>query len=253
VNKKPNYGIDSPTIVGTLALLGIVVLGIAYGRNSAWRWAGYVVGTYFLLGAAGMLYYSKVGKLALRERILNQVQWRGDEHVLDVGSGRGLLTVGAARRLSTGSVVGVDIWQPGAISGNRRESVIENARIEHVTGKVDIKEGDARDLPFADDTFDVVLSNFVVHELKTPEQREGMMREVARVLKPGGKVALVDFIFTEDCVAYLEKYGVKTTRKRDGFLSFWISAITNFGTVKTYHVVGTKDSTILQPRQPSVC
>jgi len=191
-----------------------------------------------------MLYYSKIGKLALRERLLNQIPWRGDEHTLDVGCGRGLLTVGAARRLPTGRVVGVDVWQPGAISGNRRESVFENARIEQVSGQVEVKQGDARLLPFADETFDVVLSNFVVHDLKTRDQREAMMREVARVLKPGGKVALVDFIFTEDCVTDLAKYGVKSTRIRDGFFSFWISAITNFGAVKTYHVVGKKDSTV---------
>ena len=240
MNKKPNYGIDSPAIVGTLTLLGIVALGVAYSRTSAWRWAGYVVGTYFLIGVAGMLYYSKVGKLALRERLLNQVQWRGDEYALDVGCGRGLLSIGAARRLSTGRVVGLDLWQPGAISGNRRESVFENARIEQVGGRVEILEGDARKLPFADETFDVVLSNFVVHELKAREQREAMMREIARVLKPEGRVALVDFIFTEDCVTDLEKYRVKAIRIRDGFLSFWISAITNFGAVKMYHVVGTK-------------
>ena len=248
MNKKPNYGIDSPAIVVTLALLGILALGIAYSFASAWRWAGYVIGTYFLMGAGGMLYYSKVGKLALRERLLNQVQWRGDEYALDVGCGRGLLTVGAARRLSTGGVVGLDLWRPGAITGNRRESVLQNARIEQVSGKVEVKEGDARKLPFANETFDVVLSNFVVHELKTREQREGMMREVTRVLKPGGRVALVDFIFTEDCVTDLEKYGVKATRIRDGFLSFWISAITNFGAVKTYHLVGKKDSTVSHSR-----
>jgi len=240
VSEQPNYGIDSPAIVATLAALGVVALSIAYALSSAWRWAGYVFGTYFLIGAAGMVYYSKIGKLALRERLLNRVPWRGDEIVLDVGCGRGLLTVGAARRLSAGRVVGVDVWNPGAISGNRCESVLENAGIEQVSGRVEVKEGDACSLPFADETFDVVLSNFVVHDLRSRGQREAMMREVARVLKPGGNVALVDFIFTEDCVTDLEKYRVKAIRIRDGFLSFWISAITNFGAVKMYHVVGTK-------------
>jgi cyclopropane fatty-acyl-phospholipid synthase-like methyltransferase len=79
-----------------------------------------------------MLFYSKVGKLALRERLLDKISWRGDEKVLDVGCGRGLLTVAAASRLSTGSVVGVDVWHRGAISGNRADSVLENARIEGV-------------------------------------------------------------------------------------------------------------------------
>lgn len=195
---------------------------------------------YFLLGAAGMLFYSKVGKLALRERLLDSIPWQGDEKVLDVGCGRGLLTVGVARRLSKGRVVGVDVWQKGAVTGNRADSVLENARIEQVSDRVEIKEGDARELPFANETFDIVVSNFVIHEMNNRQEREIMMREMARVLKPGGRVALVDFIFTNECVADLRNHGVEAERMRDGFLSFWISAILNFGAVKTYHVVGRK-------------
>lgn len=240
MSAKGNYGVDSPAIVGTLCILGLAGTGIAHLLPSAWRWAGYIPGVYFLLGAAGMLFYSKVGKLALRERLLDMIPWKGDEQVLDVGCGRGLLTVGSARRLSNGKVIGVDVWQRGAITGNRAESVLENAQIEHVRDRVEVKEGDARALPFANETFDVVVSNFVVHEMNTRKEREIMMREVARVLKAGGRVALVDFIFTSECVADLQNHGVKAERVRDAFLSFWISAILNFGAVKTYHVVGRK-------------
>lgn len=239
---KGNYGVDSPAIVTALCVSGLAALGVGHLVASAWRWAGYVLGGYCLLGSAGMLFYSKVGKLALRERLLDKVSWRGDERVLDVGCGRGLLTVGAARRLSSGKVIGVDVWQRGAITGNRADSVLENAAIEGVNNRVEVKEGDARELPFADETFDVVVSNFVVHDLKSRAERKQMMREVARVLKPDGRVALVDFIFTCECVEDLRKFGVEAERTRDGFLSFWFSAIFNFGAVKMYHVEGRKSS-----------
>ena len=108
------------------------------------------------------------------------------------------------------------------------------------TDRVEVKQGDARKLPFADQTFDVVVSNFVVHEMKTKADRETMMHEIARVLKPGRRVALVDFIFTDKCVDTLRKFGVETERARDGFVSFWISVALNFGAVKTYHVFGQK-------------
>jgi len=237
---KGNYGVDSPLMVGALCILGLAGLGIAYLLSSAWRWVGYVAGVYFLLGAAGMLFYSKVGKLTLRERLLDQIQWKGNERVLDVGCGRGLLTVGAARRLLNGKVVGMDVWKRGAITGNRAHSVLENARIEQVSDRVEVKEGDARELPFGNETFDVVVSNFVVHEMNSRQDRDAMMSEVARVLKPEGQVALVDFVFTGQCVVELRKHGVNATRVRDKFVSFWISAILNFGAVKTYHVVGRK-------------
>jgi SAM-dependent methyltransferase len=232
--------VDSPRILAALCAFGVVLLLVGHESSSAWRWVERGMGAYFLLDALGMLLYSKVGKIALTERLLDRIQWRGNERVLDVGCGRGLLTVAAAQRLNGGSVIGVDVWNRSALSGNRAKSVLENAKIEGVDDRVEVREGDARALPFADETFDIVLSNFVVHELKSRADREQMMREVSRVLKPGGHVALVDFIFTDDCVDDLRKFGVESGRRRDGFFSFWISAILNVGAVKTYHVVGRK-------------
>jgi hypothetical protein len=71
-----------------------------------------------------------------------------------------------------------------------------------------------------------------------------MMREVSRVLKPMGHVAPVDFIFSDVCVDDLRKFGVESGRRRDGFFSFWISAIVNVGAVKTYQVVGRKQQRV---------
>lgn len=240
MSAKGNYGIDSPGIVA--ALFGLALAGAIIGwlMSSAWKVIPFAFAAYFLLGAGGMIFYSKVGKLALCQRTLDHVSWRGDESVLDVGCGRGLLTVAAAHRLSAGKVVGMDIWLRSAITGNRSNSVLENARVEQVSDRVETREGDARSLPFPNASFDVVVSNFVVHELRTRQERQKMMQEIVRVLKPAGRVALADFIFTDDCVADLNNYGVNATRQRDVFLSFWISAILNFGVVKTYHVIGTK-------------
>jgi arsenite methyltransferase len=172
MNAKANYGIDSPTIVGGLCVLGAGALGAGCLSSSAWRWAASIVGAYFLLGAAGMLFYSKVGKLRLRERLLDKIPLQGNEQVLDVGCGRGLLTVGAARRLSCGRAVGIDVWNSRAMSGNRAESVMENAKIEGVSNKVETKYGDARNLPFDRETFDVVVSNFAVHEMNNRSEQQ---------------------------------------------------------------------------------
>src|SRR5437879_9944504 len=95
-----------------------------------------------------MLFYSKVGKLGRAKGLLDRIPWRGDERVLDVGCGRGLLTVAAAHRVPNGSVVGVDVWIPTAITGNTADSVLQNARIEGVEDRVEVTRGDARELPF---------------------------------------------------------------------------------------------------------
>jgi ubiquinone/menaquinone biosynthesis C-methylase UbiE len=187
---RPNYGIDSPVIIG-------VQLGLA--------------------------------------------TWRGDEMVLDVGCGRGLLLVGAAQRLTTGKAIGVDVWVPGAVTGNRPESAVENAALQGVSERVEVKHGDARQLPFADGTFDVIVSNFVLHEMKIGADRAKMVREMVRVLKPGGCLALADFIFTGQCVRELHEAGLLDVKRlRTGQLAFWISAIASLGSFQLYFISGKK-------------
>jgi SAM-dependent methyltransferase len=242
---RPNYGVDSPAIVTGLVVAGGIALAIAFTlphlHKLPMRWIASALGLYFLQGALGMLWYSKAGKLKLRERLLDGIPWQGDERVLDVGCGRGLFLVGAARRLTTGTATGVDLWVPGAVSGNRPQAVLDNASREGVADRVAIKEGDARQLPFPDASFDIVLSNFVLHEVKTKEERDRILREVIRVLRPGGRFLLVDFIFTRECTQTLREAGSQdATRSRIGRLSFWISAILSLGANQLYRIAGTR-------------
>jgi hypothetical protein len=63
------------------------------------RILGFFIGVILLPLAGAQVLFSKVGKLRERDRLLDSIPWRGDEAVLDVGCGRGLLLVGAAKRL----------------------------------------------------------------------------------------------------------------------------------------------------------
>jgi len=248
MSARADYGIDSPAVVVGLLCVG----GIALAAALVWQFiaappliaeiALVAAGVYLLSAACAMVWYSKVGKLRIRDQILESIPWRGDEMILDVGCGLGLLLVGAARRLTTGKAIGVDRWVTGALTGNRPEAALENARLEGVQDRVQLKEGDVRQLPFADGSFDVAVSNFVVHEVDTPAEREQMLREIVRILKPGGRLALVDFIFTGECVRVLHSIGIANARRaRAGTLiSFWLTAILNFGLVRTYQVTGSK-------------
>src|SRR5438552_651980 len=160
--EKPNYGIDAPPVIrNLLGVAGVAVvvavaahgLGVPYPGRFPVRETAAVVALACCLNAAAMVYYSKVAKLRRRERVLDLVPWRGDEAVLDVGCGRGLLLVAAARRLTTGRATGVDLWQGADLSGNRPEATRENARRESVADRVEVRDGDARQLPFADGSF----------------------------------------------------------------------------------------------------
>src|SRR5207244_4492190 len=124
---------------------------------------------------------------------VDRFSWQGDERALDVGCGSGLLLIGAANRLTTGEAVGVDIWNRKDLSNSGPEATLRNASAEGVADRVRVQEGDARQLPFGDESFDVALSLNVLHNIHQPVGRAKALREIVRVLKPGGRAVLTDY------------------------------------------------------------
>lgn len=121
------------------------------------------------------------------------IPWTGTENVLDVGTGRGLLAIGAAKKLTAGRAVGIDIWNPRDLTDNTADGFLQNAELEGVAERVEVRNADARRLPFPDASFDVVLSNVCLHNIPDAEGRAEACREIGRVLKPGGVALVSDF------------------------------------------------------------
>jgi arsenite methyltransferase len=84
--------------------------------------------------AACYLYSTGPGKRAIWARLLDELGLRGDDHVLDVGCGRGAMLMLAARRLPAGRAVGADVWRRRDQSGNSRAAAERNAVAEGVRG-----------------------------------------------------------------------------------------------------------------------
>ena len=128
----------------------------------------------------------------IREHIFDAVELKGNEKVLDVGCGGGLLLNGAAKRLTTGQAIGIDIWAPHTGGGNY-DLLMKNAKAEGVADKIQFKQADVRDLPFEDESFDVILSSGALHHIshEMPDH-EKAIKEMLRVLKPGGRIAVFD-------------------------------------------------------------
>ena len=140
-----------------------------------------------------MILYAEVGKFRHRDRMLAMIPWTGAENVLDVGTGRGLLAIGAAKRLTTGRVVGIDIWNAADLTGNTADAFLANAEAEGVAERVEVRSADARRMPFPDASFDVVLSNVCLHNIPDAKGRAEACREIGRVLRPGGVALVSDF------------------------------------------------------------
>src|SRR5579871_562626 len=231
--KRPDYGIDAPGVVRNLAIGGAAALGLAavafpLGWAPLARMAtGAAIGC--LVGAGWMVWGSKVEKVWERDRLLDSLPWRGEETVLDVGCGRGLLLIGAAKRLTSGKAVGVDIWQAEDLSGNRLEATQENARLEGVSDRVDVKDGDARRLPFADGTFDVVVTKDVLHNIYNAAERDTAVREIARVLKPGGRLVIEDVRHTGRYAQVLRQSGLEDVRRSPTSVSSLLIAAMTLG------------------------
>jgi SAM-dependent methyltransferase len=216
---RADYGVDAPYVVRNLSLMGaaLLVLGIVAVRSGHQleRWLGIflLVGCGIgLLEGGYMLWSSRVGKYRERERLLDLVALRGDEHVLDVGCGRGLILNGAALRLTTGRAVGLDLWGGRDQSGNTPEATTDNARREGVLERVELVHGDAREMPLAIATFDVVLSSLAVHNIPAARERRTALREILRVLRPGGRFAILDFQRTGEYASALRELGAADVR-----------------------------------------
>jgi ubiquinone/menaquinone biosynthesis C-methylase UbiE len=203
--ERPDYGLDAPGAVRNLfavAAAGLVAwLGAVVGlwppspRGIPFAGTGFLCFLSFGFTGAYMVWGSKVGKVRKRERLLDALRLRGDETVLDVGCGRGLMLVAAAKRLTpgcTGRAHGIDIWQTEDLSGNGMVATLENARREGVADRVAVQTADMRELPFEGGTFDAVVTTFAIHNLYQRPDRDKAIAEIARVLKPGGAALIAD-------------------------------------------------------------
>lgn len=103
--------------------------------------------------------------------------------VLDVASGTGDLAIAVARRYPGATVQGVDPSLRMTAVGRHK---VERLGLGH---RIRLDEGDAQDLAFADDSFDAVTISFGIRNIP---DRDRALREIARVTRPGGRVAVLE-------------------------------------------------------------
>jgi arsenite methyltransferase len=217
----PDYGLDAPGVIRNLFVAGAAGL-LVFASKALRLWApaitvgpvrfdlaamGLAIGIVCVGMGIWMVWTSRVGKIRERERLLDRIPWSGSERVLDVGCGRGLMLVGAAKRLTAGKATGIDIWQAEDLSGNRPEAVLENARREGVSDRIEVKTADMRQIPFPDATFDAVVSCSAIHNLYAEPDRAKAIREIARVLKPGGRAVIDDIRHGREYAAQFQAAG----------------------------------------------
>jgi ubiquinone/menaquinone biosynthesis C-methylase UbiE len=197
------------TVVNVVA--GRVLLAVVTGLITAW----------LLFTAVSYGYTTRVGKFIVWARILGELGLRGDEDLLDLGCGRGAVLLGAAKLLPNGRAVGIDLWRADQ-TGNSMAATRRNAELEGVATRVTLHTGDITSLPFDDQSFDVVVSSFVIHNIPTAAGRDAAIDEAVRVLRPGGRILIVDLASTGRYQARLRSLGLAETWRRNlGWRVWW--------------------------------
>jgi len=164
-------------LVGTMALyplLLLLILPSPYFVFMGVRWMG-----------GGVL----EDRLRIRDEFMKLIRPEDGNRVLDVGTGGGFLAIGFAKAIRNSEIVGIDVWMRLG-GGTGLENAVRNTEIEGVAGKVRFEECDARDISYPNDYFDIVVASFAIYTIR--REREKVFLEMVRVLKPGGKFAIME-------------------------------------------------------------
>jgi SAM-dependent methyltransferase len=224
--RRGEYGVDAPYVPLTLGLIGLFLLIVAVVtlwifHISVLSIIILIYALFMLLSTASYLYTTRRGKFQVWAEMLTELPLRGNEQVLDIGCGRGAVLLMAAALLSTGKGTGIDLWKTSDQSGNDRSVTLHNAQAEGVADRVELLTADMRELPCTDNAFDVVLSSLAIHNIREAAGREQAVAEAVRVLKPGGRLLIVDFRETQSYAAYLQKLGMADITHRPLDWRFW--------------------------------
>jgi SAM-dependent methyltransferase len=260
--RSADYGLDAPGVVRNLFLvagaglvlvilratgiwpgvlrasLGGVTLVFPLASMGAWAGAG------CLAMGAWMVWSSRSGKVRDRERLLDAIPWTGRR----ARARRRLRPRADARRRGEAAdsrsrkrrAVGVDIWQAEDLSGNRPDATLENARLEGVADRVEVKTADMRRLPFEPATFDVVVSSKAIHNVYSADGRAETLREIARVLKPGGRVLIDDIRHGSEYAAQLTRAGCGEVRRLDSRAASALLTAMTFGSLRPATLLARK-------------
>ena len=127
-----------------------------------------------------------------RRAMVRQIRASRSDRVVDVATGTGMVAAALVRRYDC-SVVGLD-QSPEMLAGARAKLEADRQLAEHVT----LVRGEAESLPFGDGDFDHLTFTYLLRYVDDPA---ATLRELARVVKPGGRIASLEFMLPPNALA----------------------------------------------------
>ncbi|NHI93295.1 MAG: class I SAM-dependent methyltransferase [Candidatus Lokiarchaeota archaeon] len=132
----------------------------------------------------------------IHDILLNNLPWNGEGKALDIGTGNGAVVIKLAKNYPNCKAIGIDFW------GKRWEysklDCEKNAKIEEIGERIQFQKASAANLPFENEEFDAVVSNFVFHEVIEVKNKRELIFEALRVLKKGGAFSFQDYFYSKN-------------------------------------------------------
>jgi ubiquinone/menaquinone biosynthesis C-methylase UbiE len=186
-----------------------------------------------------------------RRRVLELAAVRDGEDVLEVATGTGAQLVALARRNPTGRTAGVEL-APGMLAATRKRLVAAG-----LSSDVELRSADALDLPFPDESFDLVANGYML-DLLPRDDIPRALAEFRRVLRPGGRIVLSNMTLGERpwhrIWDDLYAHGVNLTANCRGVLAVPVLDELGFEDVRREYMVQmlfpTEVVAARRPRQP---
>jgi SAM-dependent methyltransferase len=222
-SQEVNYGNwVSKRFIYTPAALAVIFLGLSF-----WSLFFLIGAVFFLIPAAYFIYayfqFSPGGgnlQAKIRDLVFSKLVWDGDGKLLDIGCGNGALAIEAAKKYPKAQIVGIDYW--GGHWGYSKESCEKNAQLADVAKRASFQKASAAKLPFADESFDVAVSNFVFHEVQDVKDKRAVIREALRVVKQGGAFVFQDLFLwkrlygePQDLLVTIKGWGIQDVKLLD--------------------------------------
>ncbi|MDL9979822.1 class I SAM-dependent methyltransferase [Microbacterium sp. ASV49] len=221
-----SYGMDASWVPWLWAAIGIVYLVLAGFSVFSWGaplWVTFLVavlGLAFLAGGALFWNASAHGKFLVWRELLDELP--APARVLDLGCGRGAVTIMTAEAFPRADVTGVDLWRSIDQSGNSPAAAEANATVNGVSGRTRFVTGDMTALPqFDGGSFDLVTASLAIHNIHSPLGRRSAIGEAWRVLSPGGRLVIVDISKVDEYIVHLRALGAALTVRRAGWRMWW--------------------------------
>ncbi len=216
------YGLDRPRqarttagvgmALGIATLITVVVVGDLTSSGGLLVLALLLACVSSFVISAGLFRTSHRTKVKAADRMLNGLDLRGDERAVDLGCGTGLLCAGLAVRLPEGNVVGVDSWVESALQPTGRPLAKQTLQLAGVK-KVSVLTGSIRELPLGDASMDLAVSRDALSMLPSTDARREAVEELARVVVPDGRVALLEPFHTRELAAQLTAAGFRDVQR----------------------------------------